>query len=83
MYFTSFNNSFYTLNPLSKIYTQFTFPTIPISSIYPLMIFLLFYFSVYELNFKFKSCEWIENMMSYVKKYIKIFPWLFSYFENI
>jgi hypothetical protein len=41
------------------------------------MIFL-FFFSTYELNFKFKFYEWIENMMSYVKKYIKNFSWLFS-----
>jgi hypothetical protein len=44
------------------------------------MIFLFFRFSVYELNFKFKFYEWIENMISYVKKYIKNFH---GYFHNL
>jgi hypothetical protein len=28
---------------------------------------------MYELNFKFKIDEWMENMISHVKKYIKNF----------
>jgi len=47
------------------------------------MIFLYFYFSAYKLNLKFKLCEWIENVMPYVKKYVKDFSWLFSKVGNI